>query len=295
MNLQNPSSNFASAAVLVSAAIWGLYWIPLRYLEGLGVAEAWTVALINIPAAAAIGVFFFVHFKAQKPHLRRGFMIGIFMGLTVAMFTIGLVHSSVVRVTLLFYLAPVWSTLIGAYWLKEPITRGRWLAIAIGLLGLGFLVSQGGGDLPLNIGDFYGFASGVTWAIGGAMIKRYGEVPMPTLLFFQFILASGFALLLGEAAGLAPTPSFALLVEVAPLSVAISIGLIFPSILIIFWAQKFLYPGRVSLLMMTEVIVATVTASLFLPNEVMGPIEWIGACLIVGACLVEVIERPARS
>ena len=295
MNLQNPSSNFASAAVLVSAAIWGLYWIPLRYLEGLGVAEAWTVALINIPAAAAIGVLFFVHFKVQKPHLRRGFMIGIFMGLTVAMFTIGLVHSSVVRVTLLFYLTPVWSTLIGAYWLKEPITCGRWLAIAIGLLGLGFLVSQGGGDLPLNIGDFYGFASGVTWAIGGAMIKRYGDVPMPTLLFFQFILASGFALLLGATAGLAPTPSFALLVEVASVSVAISIGLIFPSILIIFWAQKFLYPGRVSLLMMTEVMVATVTASLFLPDEVMGPIEWIGACLIVGACLLEVIEKPARS
>jgi drug/metabolite transporter (DMT)-like permease len=295
MNLQNPSSNFASAAVLVSAAIWGLYWIPLRYLEGLGVAEAWTVALINIPAAAAISVLFFVHFKVQKPHLRRGFIIGIFMGLTVAMFTIGLVHSSVVRVTLLFYLTPVWSTLIGAYWLKEPITRGRWLAIAIGLLGLGFLVSQGGGDLPLNIGDFYGLASGVTWAIGGAMIKRYGDVPMPTLLFFQFILASGFALLLGAAAGLAPTPSLALLVEVASVSVAISIGLIFPSILIIFWAQKFLYPGRVSLLMMTEVMVATITASLFLPDEVMGPIEWIGACLIVGACLVEVIERPARS
>ncbi|WP_347832757.1 EamA family transporter [uncultured Planktomarina sp.] len=295
MNLQNPSSNFASAAVLVSAAIWGLYWIPLRYLEGLGVAEAWTVALINIPAAAAVGVIFLVQFKAQKPHLRRGFLIGIFMGLTVAMFTIGLVHSSVVRVTLLFYLTPVWSTLIGTYWLKEPITRGRWLAIAIGLLGLGFLVSQGGGDLPLNIGDLYGFVSGITWAIGGAMIKRYGEIPMPTLLVFQFLLASGFALLLGAAAGLAPTPSLALLYQVAPASMAISIGLIFPSVLIIFWAQKFLYPGRVGLLIMTEVMVAILTASLFLPNEALGFIEWIGACLIVGACLVEIIEQPAKA
>jgi len=56
----------------------------------------------------------------------------------LALFTIGLVLSSVVRVTLLFYLAPIWSTLIGSYWLKEEVTRGRWIAIAIGLLGLGF-------------------------------------------------------------------------------------------------------------------------------------------------------------
>ena len=90
-------------------------------------------------------------------------------------------------------------------------------------------------------------------------------------------------------------PTFELLVQVGPASVAISIGLILPSILIIFWAQKFLYPGRVALLMMTEVMVAALTASLFLPNEAMGVIEWIGATLIVGACLVEVLEQPAKA
>jgi drug/metabolite transporter (DMT)-like permease len=295
MNLRNPSKNLASAAVLISAGIWGLYWIPLRYLEGLGVAEAWTVALINIPAAVVIGVIFLLQYKSQIPYLRHGILIGVFMGLTVAMFTIGLVHSSVVRVTLLFYLTPVWSTLIGTFWLQESVTRSRWLAIGIGLLGLVFLVSQGGGQLPLNIGDLYGFVSGITWAIGGAMIKRYGEVPMPTLLFFQFLMASAFALLLGAATGIAPMPTFELLVQVGPASVAISIGLILPSILIIFWAQKFLYPGRVALLMMTEVMVAALTASLFLPNEAMGVIEWIGATLIVGACLVEVLEQPAKA
>ena len=93
MNLRNPSRNLASAAVLISAAIWGLYWIPLRYLEGLGVAEAWTVALINIPAAVVIGVIFLLQYKSQIPYLRHGILIGVFMGLTVAMFTIGLVHS----------------------------------------------------------------------------------------------------------------------------------------------------------------------------------------------------------
>ena len=51
MQFSNPSNQFASLAVLIAAAIWGLYWIPLRYLAGLGMREDWVVALINIPAA----------------------------------------------------------------------------------------------------------------------------------------------------------------------------------------------------------------------------------------------------
>ena len=75
MTIRNPSTNLASAAVVISSAIWGLYWIPLRYLKSLGVAEAWTVVMINIPAAVVIGVIFMFQFKAQQPHLRRGVMI----------------------------------------------------------------------------------------------------------------------------------------------------------------------------------------------------------------------------
>ena len=293
MQFSNPSNRFASLAVLIAAGIWGLYWIPLRYLAGMGVREDWAVALINIPAAFVALALFLWQFRSQLAHVRRGALIGIFMGLTVALFTIGLVLSSVVRVTLLFYLAPIWSTLIGSYWLQEEVPRGRWIAIAIGLLGLGFLVSQGGGQVPLNIGDALGFLSGITWAVGGAMIKRYGEVPMPTLLLFQFCLASLFALLFGALWGQTSAPSLALLQQVAAASTVISIGIILPSILIIFWAQKFLFPGRVALLMMSEVIVATFTASLMLPEEAMGMLEWIGACLIIGACVVEIFEAPA--
>ena len=116
---------------------------------------------------------------------------------------------------------------------------------------------------------------------------------MPTLLLFQFCLASIFALLFGALWGQVSVPSLALLQQVAPASTVISIGIILPSILIIFWAQKFLFPGRVAVLMMTEVIVATLTASWMLPQEAMGMLEWIGACLIVGACVVEIFEAPA--
>ena len=279
--------------MLIAAGIWGLYWIPLRYLAGLGVREDWAVALINIPAAFVALALFLWQFRSQLPHLRRGALIGVFMGLTVALFTIGLVLSSVVRVTLLFYLAPIWSTLIGSYWLKEEVTRGRWIAIAIGLLGLGFLVSQGGGQVPLNIGDALGFLSGITWAVGGAMIKRYGEVPMPTLLLFQFCLASYLCTVVRGAMGpsLGPKPG-AFATSRARLNCdfhwdhsAIDINYLLGTKISLPWQGGPLDDDRSHCRHPHRQLDAA--------EEAMGMLEWIGACLIVGACVVEIFEAPA--
>lgn len=262
--------------------------MPLRYLDRLGVNEAWTVVLINIPAALIMTVVLMWTRPAIRPHLRSALWIGIFTGATVAFFTIGLVYSSVVRVTLLFYLTPVWSTLIGMMFLGEPPTRGRWIAIGVGLVGLGFLVSNGGGNIPLNIGDALALISGVTWAIGGSLIKKFDDAPMPLLTVLQFSFAAMCAVLLGLALMEMPLPNAALLTKVAPFAVMVSFVFVLPTMLIIFWAQKFLFPGRVGLLMMSEVLVAVLSASLLLPEEALGAIEWLGAALIMGACLVEI-------
>ena len=97
--------------------------MPLRYLESVGVAEAWTVALINLPAAAIISIALFAKFRIHRPLLTRAVAIGILMGFTVAFFTVGLVYSSVMRVTLLFYLTPLCSTLIWMFWLSVPTPK----------------------------------------------------------------------------------------------------------------------------------------------------------------------------
>ena len=98
-------------------------------------------------------------------------------------------------------------------------------------------------------------------------------------------------------AGVVELPTGDLLARVMPMAGLISILAFLPAVCVLFWAQKFLFPGRVGLLMMSEVLTAVVTASLLLPEESMSAIEWMGAALIVGACLLEVLltpqERPA--
>lgn len=291
MRFNPPSSGFASSAVFLSASFWGLYWIPLRYLEEQGLDGAWAIVALNLPAAVVLALVACWKWRAQKGHFQQAILIGILTGFGLALYASGLVYSSVVRVTLLFYLTPVWATLIGILRLGEQTSWQRWVAIAGGLAGLALLVS-GGGSVPLNIGDLFAFLSGVFWAIGASMIKRYNDVPLPGMTSFQFFFTAIGAIALGYVAGFLELPSKELFIQTMPAASVVSVLIILPAVLILFWAQKFLFPGRVGLLMMSEVLTAVITASIFLPEERMSLIAWAGAALIIGACLIEVFLTP---
>lgn len=292
MSLNPPSPGFASASVFFAASAWGLYWIPIRYLEQLGFTGAWPVVMLNLPAALVLMLVVLSRWQRNRQFQSRAWLIGLFTGLAFGLYATGLIYSSVVRVTLLFYLTPVWATLIGMIWLGEKAHWSRWAAIVSGLLGLGLLMS-GGGNMPLNIGDLFGFFSGIFWAIGGALILRFGAVPLESSTMGQLSFTCITALVLGALLGGAALPPAALIAQALPLSALVSLLVILPSLAVLFWASRFLFPGRVGLLMMTEALVAVITASLFLPEEVMSALEWAGAILIMGACFAEVLFGPA--
>ena len=288
-----PSTNIASIIVFISASFWGLYWIPLRYLEEHGIAGGWAIALLNLPAGLLLVPFTIWQWRQHREHIWHCVLIGVLTGLGIALYTSGLVYSSVVRATLLFYLTPAWATLIGIVWLGEKATWQRWAAIAISLAGLGLLVS-GGGSVPLNMGDLFALLSGVFWAVGSAFIKRYNSVPLPGMTLLQFVFTALFAVLIGFLMGGINPPSLTIAISALPLSVLISVFILLPSVVVIFWVQKFLFPGRVGLLMMSEVLMAVLTASIFLPEEAMSLIAWFGAFLIIAACFIEVFSGASE-
>ena len=292
--LAAPSEGWTSAIVFMSAAFWGLYWIPLRYMEAEGVAGNWAVALLNLPAGLLLMPLVIWQWRRHREYFWHALLIGFLTGFGLALYTSGLVYSSVVRATLLFYVTPAWATLIGIFWLGEKATWQRWAAIGVGLSGLGLLVS-GGGSTPLNMGDLFALLSGVFWALGAAVIKRYDTVPLPGMTMFQFLFTALSAVLLGFIMGDIKPPTLDALLPMLSMSVLISVLVILPSVWVIFWAQKFLFPGRVGLLMMSEVLVAVLTASIFLPEEAMSLMAWCGALLIVTACFIEVFSDTSAS
>ena len=52
------TTNNLSIALFLSAAAWGLFWIPLRQVEALGIPGSWTVVIFNaIPLIVLIPIF----------------------------------------------------------------------------------------------------------------------------------------------------------------------------------------------------------------------------------------------
>ncbi len=83
-----------------------------------------------------------------------------------------------------------------------------------------------------------------------------------------------------------PGPSGDAVVHALPLAAAIGLLWILPATWLLLWGAAHLDPGRVSILLMLEVVAASVSASL-LTDEPFGWREAVGCVLILSAGLVE--------
>ncbi len=282
-------------AVAIGAAIWGIYWLPLRYIEQLGMSGVWAAVIANLVPLFILVPLSFRCYRDIRNEIRTIILIGVFAGAGVTFYSIGLIYTTVVRATLLFYLTPVWSTLIGIALLNEQVKWNRWIAIAVGLGGLYCIVGADADIVkPLNMGDWFGIASGLCWGIGAVFIKKNPQTNITGLVTAQhcssFLLAIVCCLILP---GIGDLPDMSIWIKATPIMVAYSWFGLVPSLFAIFWASGKLFPGRVGILMMTEVLVAVISASLLLSEQV-SSVEWIGVLLIITAAVLELIGSDSE-
>jgi len=295
VSMKSPS-NSPSVVLFVAAAAWGLYWLPLREIEAIGLTTTWSVAFFNACPLVVLVPYVIWNRKTQARHLRAVVVIGLLTGLGLSFYASGLVFSSVIRVTLLFYLTPVWSTIIGVVWLSEKLRPGRIAAIILGLGGLWLLLATNDNlAQPLNIGDLMGLLSGIFWGFGAAGMKKWPEAPTAITAMGQFIVTSVFCAFLGLVAFGDALPDMGVFMDALPVAFLASVLVLLPSLFAIFWASRLVFPGRVGILMMSEALVAIISASLLLPEETMTFWQWVGGAIIITACLVELAAGDKRA
>lgn len=282
----------ASLAVILAGISWGLFWLPLRWLEELGISGGWASLgffLAALPVILPLAVL-------RRRSLAEGglplLITGAVTGLAFACYALSLLLTEVVRALLLFYVTPLWGTLLAWLLLGERLTRRRVASLLLAFAGLVAILGVGLGDgRPINLGDGFGLVSGILWAYGSLRIYRapHGGAPEQGSSFFVWgaLFALPILLLLPpEAAG--PPPSLEALWAAAPFAIAIA-GLVYlPAISLIFWGATHLDPGRVGLLMMGEIVFGVASAA-WLTDEPFGLREALGTAFILGAALVEVM------
>lgn len=287
--------NKAALACLYAGAVWGLFWIPLRALDDAGLHGLWvTVVYFTPPTLLLVPVTIrrWRHVKAGGAGLQLTAMIS---GGALLLYSASIIYTDVVRAILLFYLTPVWATILARIFLGDAITLSRIIAMVLALAGM--LTVFGVGvrfPVPENAGDWMGLLSGVLWAV--AMVRiRQGETLSALELtagFFQWSLVFALVAALILAPGAMPSPAQTL--PVLPLLLIFIVCLVLPGTLASLWGPKYLSPGVVGLLFMTEIIVGAVSVAL-LSDETLGSREYLGIVLIAGASLMEPLLSLLRA
>jgi drug/metabolite transporter (DMT)-like permease len=220
---------------------------------------------------------------------------GLLLGTAFSLYTIALVMTDVIHAILLFYLTPVWSTLGCWLILSERLSLARILSILLGFGGMALILGSGAGlPLPRNAGDWVALASGLLWSAGGvrSYARPAANIPLPVFCFAGGGLASA-AVILGVAATVAPAlaASRDLLAQLHWV-VALALIMFVPPNFLVLWASQRIDPGRVGILLMSEVLTGAISAAL-LSGEPFGAREAAGTTLIIAAGLTEVLGRRA--
>ena len=283
----------AKLACAFAGVVWGIFWIPLRAMDQAGITGAWATATMYLcPFLLLLPVIAW----RWRRMLRGGAglqVTGMVTAASLVLYADALIYTEVIRAMLLYYLTPVWSTLLARIYLKEPITLSRWIAIALGFSGIMVIFGADTGvPWPRNTGDWMGLASGMFWAVAAVRMrsdKKNHAIEFTTVQFgWGTLLAIGIALL--PLAGAGPAPELERVAGVLPWLLMVLLVVV-PGTFAAMWGTPQLSPGIVALLFMTEISVGTVTAALW-AGEPFGAREIIGILLISGAGLVESLKAP---
>ena len=279
--------NQAKLACLYAGAVWGLFWIPLRALENAGLHGLWVAVvyfLVPTLCLVPIGIWRWKHFRAGGIQLQITAMLS---GLALLLYTMSIVYTDVVRAILLFYLTPIWGTILARIFLEDAITPQRIFAMAVAVVGALTIFGLGlQFPVPQNVGDWMGVGAGFLWAIASLRIniyKDYSAIEMTLGFFFWSLIFSIIAALIFSPSY---APSVSQTLPALPLLLIFIFLLILPGTYASLWGPKFLSPGVVGLLFMTEIVVGSISVAL-LSAEPFGVREVIGILLITCASLVE--------
>lgn len=283
--MQTESAHYRSrpaiAALLAGATVWGLIWYPYRALEAAGLSGVRATAL-TYGVALALGLIFLL------PRLRdsRFSWWLLAVGLAAAGcnigYVLGMLHGEVMRVLLLFYLAPLWTVLLARLLLGEHLDRAGAAVVVLSLAGAATMLWQPrlGLPLPRNGAEWLGLAAGFLFAASNVLIRRTPQlsIELKSMVVFVCTVALGLAAALFDAA---PPPAVGMGFESLLLVAVVGIVLLLVN-LVVQYGLTHVPANRAIVIFMLELAVAALSSWL-LAGEIMGPREWIGGAMIVAA------------
>jgi drug/metabolite transporter (DMT)-like permease len=274
------------AGVLSGAMVWGLIWYPFRVLQEVGVTGA-LATMVTYLLAMVFGAFMLPRIWRERSAIGCWALLLVFSaGWANFGYVLGMLHGEVMRVLLLFYLAPVWTILFSFWLLGERLNRYGYLIIALSLGGAMLILWEPGMDFPFpqNISEWLGLSAGMGFALSNVISRRAVHLSVEAKSFSLWLGTAMLTLplllwqggLVGQVMAI-NTQSWLLMALMGIVLCATSFA--------VQYGVTHMPANRAVVLFLFELVVAAIT-SYFLANEVMDLNDWIGALLIVSATLL---------
>ena len=270
--------------------MWGLIWYPYRVLQDTGVTGP-LATLITYTLAILCSAFMLprvwrelrLYYKVRAGWWGAALVLSA--GWSNLGYVLAMLHGEVMRVLLLFYLAPLW-TIMFSYWLLgERLNRYGYMVIALSFSGAAIMLwsPQRGLPLPQNISEWIGLSAGMSFALSNVVSRRAAHLSVET---------KSCSVLLGTALLTAPLlpwqsgmPSQLTAMDMQSWLILGLLGIVLCATgFAVQYGVTHMLSNRAMLLFLFELVVAALS-SYFLANEVMQLRDWIGALLIISASM----------
>lgn len=271
--------------LLFGATMWGLIWYPYRLLQENGVGGvASSLASYAIPLALALP-FFWRHLGSARAHLGWLALLALAAGWTNMGYVLAVIGGEIMRVVLLFYLAPLWTVIFARWLLGERLSVWGWLIMAFSFAGaLTMLWPEDGGlPLPANQAEWIALSAGATFALANVVTRKVSEADIwaKSLAVWGGVTVIALAALALEPGSLAFAASAATPVWLLLLGVGLAIGLM---TLAVQYGLSHTPANQAIVIFLFELVVAAV-ASWYLTDEALTLREWLGGVMIVAGSL----------
>ena len=272
--------HIAVLSLLTGALIWGLIWYPYRILRDAGI-DGIASSTATYALSLVLGLFFFRRSFAKFSFSRHLLWLALSAGVCNLAYVLATLNGEIVRVLLLFYLAPLWTVLLSRLLLDERLNRVGAGVIALSLAGAATVLWQPRVGLPIPqvTADWLGLGAGFSFALFNVLSRKAREISieLKSMAAFAGVVMVGGLLMLSGIGIPQESGSPAIWLLMVLIGIVLVVGN-----LVVQYGLARVTSNRAIVIMLSEVGFAALSSWL-LADEAIGVREWFGGAMIVAA------------
>ncbi len=271
------------AGLLTGATVWGIVWYPFRLLDGMGLNGIAATAMVFAIAFSFGAILYRKAWRTIDASALGLIWIGLAAGWTNLAYVVAVIHGEVLRVMLLFYLAPVWTVIFARYFLGERLNKVAFGVMALALSGALVMLWRPdlGSPWPKSDAEWVGISAGLAFALTNVLTRRAAHVSVELKalavwggVIVMCFLWSWFEPARWSSVGQLPVMGYFWLLVVG-------LGIVCATIAMQYGLTH-TPANRAIVILLFELVVVAIT-SYYWAKEVLSAREWLGGAMIVAA------------